>query len=102
MNGSITIGVYEDQSVFDLVLMTYGNMENLYKMIQENNFGSINYTPKTGDTVTFQRSQITNVTFYNEVIKNRHVFSTGTEAGGALLQENEYYILLENGAKLLT
>ncbi len=57
----MAINVYtavQGQSIFDVCLNTYGSLDFLYKLVQDNTFGSINNTPYSGQNFNYDTNYI--------------------------------------------
>ncbi len=94
------------QNIFDVCLMTNTDIDKIMLFISENSDKLININSKIESvlTVNFQYSDITDNKIKSVVKKSNITFSTGDKEGifdGFLLQENAYYILLEEGGNIL-
>lgn len=54
----------EGQSLFDIVLNTYGAIEYIYKLIKDNGIENINYIVKSGDEFLYDGDLITDTTIF--------------------------------------
>jgi hypothetical protein len=96
------------QNVFDVVLMTVGDLDKIVLLISQNDtiFNSINSSPNGVKTVTYINSDITDSGF-KLALKKANINITTGEAGepeeieGFLLQGDGFYILQEDGFKIL-
>lgn len=76
-NPFVTIVSHNGQTLFDLVLMSYGNIENLYKMILENSISTVNEVNLSGERITFDSTLVNDTLFYNWLVKYKIVINTG-------------------------
>lgn len=96
------------QNVFDVVLMTVGDLDKIVLLISQNDtiFDNINDSPNGVKTVTYNNSDITDSGF-KLAMKRANINITTGEAGepevitGYILQEDGFYILQEDGFKIL-
>lgn len=94
-----TIKAQNDQSLFDIALMSTG-IENVYKIIQDNNLSNINNTVLEGKFINFALKDIKDVGLYNRGL----VITTGESKDTTeyfLLLENGFYLLQENGDRII-
>ena len=54
----------EGQSLFDIVLNTYGAIEYIYKLIKDNGIENLNYIVKSGDEFLYDGDLITDTTIF--------------------------------------
>lgn len=66
----------DGQSLFDICLMTYGNLEHMYKLLQDNDIDSINETDISQKTFTFDKSSVYDVIQYNNNQYNGTEYAT--------------------------
>jgi len=100
-----TLKGQEGQSVYDLCMMTYGDIGQLYKLLQDSGIDSINETALSQQLFTYDTSLISDTTFYNYLISDGIIMNTGegSLAGYNYLdQQNFYFILQENGYRITT
>lgn len=73
------------QSIYDLCLMTYGDLKYLYKLVQDNNILSLNDTNLSGKKITFNPTLIHDIGFYNFLAQKIKVINTieNTKTGKA-------------------
>lgn len=88
------------QSIYDICVQTYGSLDLLYKLIQDNNFPNINTTLQPGTTLQWDTSQITDNSFYG------YLQSNSLNIGTALTPEEqnaivEQFLLQEDGDLIL-
>lgn len=93
------------QNIFDVCLMTNGDINKIVLMVSQNQsvFNGINSKVDGVFKVNYNDSDVTDGGFKIIVGKSSINFTTGDEQGseGFLLQENGYYVLQENGARIL-
>ncbi len=58
----LIIQAVEGQSIYDICLQTYGSLDYLVKLLQDNNIASINVTPYSGQTFTWDETLATDQT----------------------------------------
>ncbi len=95
----------EGQSVYDLCLMTYGDISQIYQLLQDSGINSINETDLSQQLFTYDTSLISDNTFYNYLSAEGIIINTGegSLAGyNYLEQQNFYNLLQENGFRLIT
>lgn len=95
----------EAQSVFDLCIMNYGNLDKMFTMIQDNtNIVSINDVDVSMKDINFSTKKVTEAYVPAQINKRRYEFATVVklnvnallnEDGSFILQEDGFYILLE-------
>lgn len=56
----LEINTQYGQSMYDLCLMTYGTLDRLVKLCDDNNIDNVNYLPRTGETLIYDDSLIVN------------------------------------------
>lgn len=88
-----------DQSLFDIALMSTG-IENVYKIIKDNNLSNINNTTLEGKIITFALKDVKDVGLYNRKL----IITTGESKDATeyfLLLEDGFYLLQENGDRII-
>lgn len=93
----------EAQSIFDLCIMNYGNLDKLLTMIQDNaNLVSINDVDVSMKDVIFNTNKLVEAYVPSIIAKKRYSFATMVkDTNSYLLQENGFFLLLESGDKIL-
>lgn len=66
----------ENQSIYDIALMKYGGLENIYDLIQSNDLFSINNTDISGKTFIFDKTKILNETLTKSISKKGYSFGS--------------------------
>jgi hypothetical protein len=66
------------QNLFDVCGMTYGVLDLMYKMLQDNAIDSINSANISQKNFTYDMSLVEDSILLNHLISNKIVFSTGT------------------------
>jgi hypothetical protein len=101
LNNVVTIK--SEQTIFDLSLQHYGDVEKVYDLVHDNDFiDSVLSSDIVGETLTLRDVKNYVTDWY---IKNR--VNVGTkptmqkDLNSYLLQENGYYLLQENGYKII-
>lgn len=94
------------QNIFDVCLMTNGDINKIVLLIIQNPsyFDSINSKVEGVFKVNYNDSDVTDNGFKIAVGKSNINFTTGDKDGiqeGFILQENDYYLLQENGGRLI-
>jgi hypothetical protein len=81
-----------NQSIYDICGMTYGSLDNLFKLMQDNNFGSVNNVPVQGQAFSWDDTLVINeqVTISNSL--NNVVYATRSSSIG-----NIFYNIQSNG-----
>lgn len=64
------------QSIYDLCLMTYGDLKYLTKLIQDNNIVSLNEGNLSGKTIIFNPNLINDIGFFNFLSNKKKVINT--------------------------
>lgn len=93
------------QSIYDILILSYGRMEDLMKLLQANGISSADMVEANEKTFIFDKSEINDLQQYNtltKIARNRlatldSVYST---YGQFILMESSGYVLLENGGKI--
>ncbi len=66
-----------NQTVYDICLQTYGDLNMLYKLIQDSNFSNILTQPLPGTMFTFNPKLVADNTFGNYLASNKLTITTG-------------------------
>ena len=72
-----SINTVDRQTLFDLCLMSYGNLENLYKLIADNSISTVDEVNLNGRVITFDKTLISDNIVYNWINKYGVVMCTG-------------------------
>lgn len=92
-----------NQNIFDIVLMTVGDLNKSMLLISQNNnkINSINDDPLDVITINYNTSDITDNGFKSALKKSNINISTGAiQRGGFILLEDAGFLLQENGYRL--
>lgn len=92
------------QNLFDVCLMTLGDLNKIVMLAKANDFTSTNYYPDGVMEVNYSYSDVTDNGFKLALKKEKINITTGTARSvfsDYLLQENGFCILQENGFKIL-
>lgn len=99
-----TLQKKDGQSIYDLVLQSYGSMDLVYKLIQDNNLTNVDDTIETGKILSFTISDIVDIGVYKQFKK----YATSVTSIpiiptsiGYLTQIGGGYILQQNGKKII-
>lgn len=80
----------ENQSVYDLCLMAYGSLDNLYKLIQDSNIDNTNERSFYQKIVTYDENFTTDKIFYERVIKAGTIINTGPLSNSSSYVDSDY------------
>jgi len=89
------------QNIYDVCLQTYGVLEHLLKLVTDNNLGSVgaNFEYKI---FIFDENLIKDNALFNKVENEKIFYITAKSViVPAILQENGFYLLQENGYRIL-
>lgn len=99
-----TLSAQEGQTIYDLCAMTYGGLENIYKLISDNAIDSINKTDLQQTVFTYDTTFISDNFVYSNQQRKGIIINTGTGGvyfKGYLLQQDYFYILQQSGFKII-
>jgi hypothetical protein len=71
-----TIIATNGQSIFDLCLMTYGDLKYVFKLMQDNDIVSINGDNLSGKIINFNPTLIEDLGFYNYLMNKHKTINT--------------------------
>jgi len=93
----------EGQTVFDISINTYFDLNNIINLLDGSEITSVNDTFNNKKTVNYSRELIADAIAYNKIFTGAINFSTwrNTKTNNFLLQENGFYLLQENGYKII-
>jgi hypothetical protein len=87
-----------NQSIFDVCMQTYGDMNFMYKLIQDSGFPSLSTSPTIGTKFTFDESLINDFGFYNQLQSKGTILNTNQSLGDVFGEEDLQTIFIsENG-----
>jgi hypothetical protein len=93
------VTIKSEQSLFDLSLQYYGDVSFIYDLIQKNSFiENILVNDVNGNIIELENIKDYVTEFYN---KKDLTVGTNTIVKNFLLQEDGFYLLQENGSKIL-
>jgi hypothetical protein len=93
------VTIKSEQSLFDLSLQYYGDVSFIYDLIQKNSFiENILVNDVNGNIIELENIKDYVTEFYN---KKDLTIGTNTVVKNFLLQENGFFLLQENGSKIL-
>ena len=81
-----------NQNIYDVCLMTYGTLDRLFKLIQDNNFGSVNNYPFQGQTFIWDDTLV-----FNEAANQSNTLTNTVYATRASSIGNIIYNIQSNG-----
>ena len=90
----------DGQSIYDVCLNTYGTLNLLFKLIKDNKISSTNEQRLAGKVFTFDTSLIIDNSIFN-VVNNAIVYATQEKYGVFLQKEDRFYLLKEDGFKII-
>lgn len=91
------------QSFFDLIIQSGYSLDMTYKFLIDNNVTNIDADPQIGLIYNFDTSLVKDFSVYNK-LKNLFVstgFSENAEGQSFLLKEDGFFILQENGFRII-
>lgn len=92
-NPNYTVKGQDNQSIFDLCLMNYGNLDALFSMIQENsNLVSINDVDVSLKEINFSANKTDQNYTVSTIAKKGYVFGTLQEGGGNFVWDGSFVI----------
>lgn len=91
----------ENQSIYDMALMKYGSLENIYDLIQKNNLISINEIDVAFKNLIFEDTKVVNLSLTKSITKKGYSFGTVVKGDSYLLLENGFYLLQENSGLII-
>lgn len=75
-NNIINFKGLENQNIYDIALMKYGAIDNIYDLILNNNLVSINDLDVSFKNITFDTNKIINENIVNQVSAKNYIFAT--------------------------
>ena len=84
VNNIRSISAHSGQTIYDLCLMTYGNLGNIFKLIKENNIDNLNKVDLTGKVLTYDINFIQDRLYWKNLNNNNIVINTGGGNGSIL------------------
>jgi len=81
-----------NQTIYDVCLMTYGTLDQLFKLIQDNDFGSVNNYPLQGQAFAWEDTLV----FNEQVFISNTAVATNYATRSAMVG-NIYYDIEGNG-----
>jgi len=89
----------DGQSIYDICMMAYGDIGEVYRLLQDSGIDSIDERGLAGTLFTYDTTFIADSTFYNYITSEGIIINTGEgpDATVYLTQQNYYLILQENG-----
>jgi hypothetical protein len=98
-----TITGRKGQNLYDLSLLAYSGFDNFVKFCIDNGINSTNDHDVSFKNFKFDTNLNNDLTLQTVINKKGYVFATGVASNitGNLLQEDGFYLLQENGFKIL-
>ena len=97
-----TMVIKENQTLFDLSLQLYGNIESAFKIIQDNDIKHLHDNKLVGKTISYEEQKI-DLTNYFSV--NGKIITTGLpvigDVASFLMNEDSEEILTEDGFEII-
>lgn len=95
-----------NQTIYDIVLMTYGDLNLTYKLIQDSNFSNLQTAPKPTNLFIFNPLQISDTVFSKYLSDNGIVINTGQlgvsiSTSGGLLTDGGNQIQTDGGIDII-
>jgi hypothetical protein len=97
----IAFKAIEGQSITDVVLNTYGTVNQLGRLIVDNGIADINGVTTTGQQFVFDSQYIEDQNLYDYIIQYDAKFRTGIGLGRFLITEDGQFILTEDGRYII-
>ncbi len=95
------IKAISQQNIFDIVAMTYGDFGNTYKLIQDNTLKNI-HDKVVWVNFTYDKTLVSDDIIYGFFANNNLKVGTSSEdEGDVILQEDDTFILQEDGNVIL-
>ena len=66
--------------MFDVCLQTYGDLNKMYKLIQDSNFDSVSKNPIIGTTFNYDNSLIFDYAFFNQINGSNKILNTASNS----------------------
>lgn len=93
---------YSGMSIYDICLQVYGSLDLLYQLMADSNFNNLQSEVVVGEKFIFNPGKTVDNIFANFLKTTKKIITTLVfTPSDALLQENGYYILQENGDRIL-
>lgn len=94
-----------NQTVYDIVLQTYSDLDFTYKLIEDSNFSNIQTYPVPTSLFKFNPQLIANNSLINYLNKNGLIINTRTDFisndTNFLLQDDGFFLLQDDGSKII-
>lgn len=93
------------QSIYDILILSYGRMEDLMKLLQANGISNADIVEANEKTFIFDKSEIDDIQQYNALTKIARkklatLYVATSQYSRFVLMESDGYVLLENGDKI--
>lgn len=88
----------ENQSIYDVVLMNYGGLNNIYKFIQDNDLISINELNVSFKSVIFDKNVVENLSLTKSIKSKGYIFGTLLKKHGRIrITQNNKIRITQDG-----
>lgn len=96
-----TLNVKQGQSIYDICLQAYGTLNQLYKLIQDNNISNINayIPPKT--VITFDETLIQDAAITDNNTNTGVIYCTIEDTAEALQTDDGVNLANDDGVQIL-
>jgi len=64
------------QTIYDICLLTYGNLDKVIQLVQDSELKSLNDEEIAGKKFTFNSDNITDLSFLNKIKNEKIIYST--------------------------
>jgi len=64
------------QTIYDIAIMTYGSLDYVYKIVQDNLLYNINDPVPSSKTLIFDKDLVIDLTVFNAIVNRGVIFST--------------------------
>lgn len=76
-NNIASIIATEGQTLYDISLMTYGNLDNFYKMLQDSQIDNSDTSRLRGLAFNFDKNLINDFQYYKNLVSTGYIINTG-------------------------
>lgn len=92
------------QSLYDVCLFTYGSLDNLLKLCQDNGIGTVNDSVLSNQQLVYDDTLVVNPQVNQNFLVNGNPYCTHGpkvfQTGSFLITEDGFFIISETGQKL--
>ena len=99
-----TFSSRNNQNLFDVCTQTYGDLNKMYKLIQDSGFESLMKVPVVGTEFIFDNSLISNYPFYNQLNGSGQIINTNSHTDEIVFgtEDLQTIFISEDGTKEFT